>query len=321
VLSDSIWLWVGFNAVVLGMLALDLGVFHRHAHRVSTKEAAIWSTIWISLALLFNLWIFYAMGAQKGVEFTTGYLVEKSLSVDNVFLFLIIFQTFQVPAAYQHRVLFWGVLGALVMRGAMIAAGAVLLERFHWVAYVFGGFLVFTGVRMALLRNQEPHPERNPVLRLARRVLPVTEDYVEDKFFVRRAGKLLVTPLFLVLILVETTDLMFAVDSIPAIFAITSDPFIVYTSNVFALLGLRSLFFLLGGALEKFHYLKLGLSVVLVFVGIKLVIADFYKMPALVSLLIIAAILVAAGAASYLRARRISTGRHVAADALPGKHP
>ena len=314
-MDGTIWLWVGFNIFVLVMLALDLGVFHRKSHVISLKEAGIWSVVWISLALLFNLGLYFFWdqisyesaytNTEAALAFFTGYLIEKSLSVDNIFVFVLIFTFFAVPAAFQHRVLFWGIIGALIMRGALIAVGAVLLKEFHWIIYIFGAFLIFTGIRMAMHKNEEMHPERNPLVKLLRRVMPVTENYEGDKFFLRRAGKLMATPLFLVLLLVESTDLVFAVDSIPAIFAVTNDPFIVYTSNVFAILGLRSLYFLLAGVVDKFHYLKLGLSVVLVFVGIKMVIVDFYKIPVGLSLGIIAAILASSIAASLLRARRL----------------
>lgn len=319
-LSDSVWFLVGFNVVVVGLLVLDLGVFHRKSHAVSTKEAAIWSAVWISLALLFNLGLFLFDGTEKGLEFTAGYLIEKSLSVDNIFIFLVIFSTFKVPAAYQHRVLFYGILGALVMRGGMIAGGSALLHHFHWVIYLFGGLLLVTGIRMALQRHVEPHPERNPLLRLARRMLPVTEDFEKDKFFVRRAGKLMVTPLFLVLLVVEATDVVFAIDSIPAIFAVTNDSFIVYTSNVFAILGLRSLYFLLSGVMDKFYYLKLALSVVLVFVGVKMVLTDVYKIPIVLSLAIIVSILAVAVLASWSRARRLALTHNEHASAPP-PHP
>lgn len=314
-MDSSIWLWVGFNLFVLGMLALDLGVFHKKSHVVSIKEATIWSVVWISLALVFNLGIYLFWdqisynsaytNSEAALAFFTGYLIEKSLSVDNIFVFVLIFTFFAVPAAYQHRVLFWGIIGALLMRGALIAVGATLLKEFHWIIYVFGGFLIFTGVRMAMHRNQELHPEKNPLIKLLRRLMPVTDNYEGDKFFIRRAGKLMATPLFLVLLLVESTDLVFAVDSIPAIFAVTDDPFIVYTSNVFAILGLRSLYFLLAGVVDKFYYLKLGLSVVLVFVGIKMVMIDFYKIPVGLSLGVIASILTVSIVASLFRAKRL----------------
>ncbi|MDQ3004910.1 MAG: TerC family protein [Chloroflexota bacterium] len=322
-MDGMIWLWVGFNVFVLLMLALDLGVFHRKAHAISIKEATIWSVVWISLAMLFNLGIYLFWdqlvpgsaysNSQASLAFFTGYLIEKSLSVDNIFVFVLIFTFFAVPAAYQHRVLFWGIIGALLMRGALIAVGAALLKEFHWIIYVFGAFLIFTGIRMAMHRNEEMHPEENPLVKLLRRIMPVTENYEGDHFFVRRAGKLVATPLFLVLVLVESTDLIFAVDSIPAIFAVTQEPFIVYTSNVFAILGLRSLYFLLAGVVDKFYYLKLGLSVVLVFVGIKMVIVDFYKIPVGISLAVIAAILTTSVIASLIRARKMSDVKTISA--------
>jgi tellurite resistance protein TerC len=296
--ETSLWLWVGFNLFVLAMLALDQGVFHRKAHEVSFKEASIWSAVWIALALLFNAAVWQLRGPEAGVQFLTGYLIEKSLSVDNIFVFALIFSAFAVPARYQHRLLFWGILGALVMRAGFILAGASLLQTFHWIIYLFGAFLILTGVKMLLFRHQEMDLEKNPFLRLVRRLVPVTAGYRDEKFFVREGGKLWATPLFLVLVLVESTDLVFAVDSIPAIFAVTDDPFLVYTSNVFAILGLRSLYFLLAGALQKLAYLKLGLAVILLFVGIKMTITDWYKIPSLVSLLIIAALLAAAIGAS-----------------------
>ena len=314
-MDGTIWLWVGFNLFVLAMLALDLGVFHKKSHVVSIKEATIWSVVWISIAMLFNLglYLFWDQisfessysNSEAALAFFTGYLIEKSLSVDNIFVFVLIFTFFAVPAAYQHRVLFWGIIGALVMRGTLIAVGAALLKEFHWIIYVFGGFLIFTGIRMAMHKDEELHPEQNPLVKLLRRVMPVTDNYEGDHFFIRRAGKLMATPLFLVLLIVESTDLVFAVDSIPAIFAVTEDPFIVYTSNVFAILGLRSLYFLLAGVVDKFHYLKLGLSVVLVFVGIKMVMIDFYKIPVGLSLGLIATILAASVIASLVRSRRL----------------
>jgi tellurite resistance protein TerC len=311
----SIWLWIGFNLFVLALLALDLGVFHQNAHKVSIKEATIWSVVWITLSLLFNLGIYFFWdrfvpasdysNSEAALAFFTGYLLEKSLSVDNIFIFVVIFSFFAVPAAYQHRVLFWGILGALIMRGTLIVIGSTLLKEFHWIIYVFGAFLIFTGIRMAVQRHEEIHPDHNPVVKLLRRIMPVTENYEGEHFFVRRLGKLMATPLFLVLLIVESTDLIFAVDSIPAIFAVTNDPFIVYTSNVFAILGLRSLYFLLAGVVDKFHYLKLGLSAVLVFVGFKMVLADLYKIPIGVSLGVIAGILAISIIASLRRAQRL----------------
>ena len=312
-MEGTIWLWIGFNVFVLLMLALDLGVFHRHSHAVSTKEAATWSVVWIGLAMLFNVGIYFFWDVlapqsaytsrEASLAFFTGYLIEKSLSVDNIFVFVLIFSYFAVPAAYQHRVLFWGILGALLMRGALIAVGATLLKEFHWIIYVFGAFLIFTGIRMALHKNEELHPENNPLVRLLRRIMPVTQGYEGDKFFVRRAGTVMATPLLLVLLMVESTDLIFAVDSIPAIFAVTNDPFIVYTSNVFAILGLRSLYFLLANIVDKFQYLKIGLAFVLTFVGAKMVLVDVYKIPVEISLAVIASILTMSVLASLWKAR------------------
>ncbi len=303
-MSDNpLWLWAGFNLFILAMLALDLGVFHRKAHAVSLREATTWSAVWITLALLFNAGIWIFSGPEAGVQFLTGYLIEKSLSVDNIFVMALLFGYFAVPAIHQHRVLFWGILGALVMRAAFILAGAALLAAFHWIIYVFGAFLIITGLKMALVRDTEIHPEKNPVLRLVRRLVPVTPDYRGGHFFVRENGRRWATPLFLVLVLVETTDLVFAVDSIPAIFAVTADPFLVYTSNIFAILGLRSLYFLLAGVMQKFIYLKLGLSAILVFVGTKMTITEVFKIPSFVSLLVVAALLAAAIGASLWKTR------------------
>ena len=279
-----IWFWVGFNLFVLAMLALDLGVFHRKAHEVRFKEAMAWTGVWVFLALSFNAAVYHWWGAQAGLEFLTGYLIEKSLSIDNVFVFLLIFTYFKVPSKYQHEVLFWGILGALIFRAIFIAVGITLLEQFHWLVYIFGAFLVFTGVRLALEKDKEIHPERNPVLRLFRRIMPVTEQYEEGKFFVRKNGRTWATPLFVVLLVIETTDVIFAVDSIPAILAITKDPFIVYTSNVFAILGLRALYFALARIMRLFHHLHYGLAAILGFVGIKMILSDIYKIPIMVSL-------------------------------------
>jgi tellurite resistance protein TerC len=300
-------LWIGFNLFVLAMLALDLGVFNRKAHAISWREAIIWSSIWIGLALAFNAVIYVWQGPDVGLQFLTGYLIEKSLSVDNIFVFVLLFTTFGIPAAYQHRVLFWGVLGALVMRGALIGVGAALIASFSWVLYIFGAFLVITGIRMARPSAHEVHPERNPVVRLARRLFSVTETFEGAHFLVRRNSRTFVTPLLIALVLIETTDLVFALDSIPAIFSITLDPFIVYTSNVFAILGLRSLYFLLAGAVQRFRYLKYGLAAVLVLVGVKMLIADIYHMPIALSLGLIAAFLAVAIVASLMRAGRDDT--------------
>jgi tellurite resistance protein TerC len=300
----SPWLWVGFNLFVLLMLALDLGIFHRKAHEVRTKEAAIWSAVWIALALAFGAGLYALAGPRAGLEFLTGYLLEKALSVDNLFVFVLIFGYFGIPRKDQHRVLFWGILGALLMRGAMIGAGAVLVQRFHWILYLFGAFLVITGIRMAVQGEEEIDPEANPVLRLVRRFLPVTTGYEGDRFFVQRPTgrkgehRWLATPLFVVLILVETSDLIFAVDSIPAVFAVTRDPFLVYTSNIFAILGLRSLYFLLAGLISRLHYLKYGLAAVLAFVGVKMLLVDLFPIPIGVSLGTITALLATATLAS-----------------------
>jgi TerC family integral membrane protein len=320
-MDSMLWLWIGFNVFVLMMLALDLGVFHRKAHSVSIKEATIWSVVWIALAMLFNLGIYLFWeklvpnssysNSHATLAFFTGYLIEKSLSVDNIFVFVLLFTFFAVPTVYQHRVLFWGILGALLMRGTLIAVGAALLKEFHWIIYIFGVFLIFTGIRMALHRNEEMHPEQNPLVKFLRRIIPITESYEGDHFFIRRAGKLMATPLFLVLVLIESTDLIFAVDSIPAIFAVTQESFLVYTSNVFAILGLRSLYFLLAGVVDKFYYLKLGLSVVLVFVGIKMSMVDIYKIPVGLSLGVIFSILTISIMASLWRAKRLSASESV----------
>lgn len=301
---DSLWLWVAFNAFVLAMLALDLLVFHKQAHEVRSREALAWSLFWIALALLFGVGVYQFMGRDLALEYFAGYVIEKALSVDNIFVFVLIFGFFRVPARYQHRVLFWGILGALLMRGAMIGAGVYLIEHFHWILYVFGAFLVFTGIRMATHHEHEIDPEANPVLRLVRRLVPVTAAYHGQKFFVREAvpgtARLVATPLFVVLVLVETTDLIFAVDSIPAVFAVTQHPFIVYSSNVFAILGLRALYFLLARVIHRFHYLKPALSLVLVFVGLKMLVADVYKVPIGLSLGIILGVLAIAVVASLL---------------------
>lgn len=287
------------------MLALDLGVFHRKAHVVTFRESLTWTIVWITLALVFNAGIWHFQGPEKALEFFTGYVIEKSLSVDNVFVFALLFGYFAVPPIYQHKVLFWGVLGALVMRAAMIALGVVLITKFSWIIYVFGAFLVLTGIKMVVKREGEIHPERNPVVRGFRKLMPVTSDFRGDRFFVFEQGRRCATPLFVVLLLVEVSDLIFAVDSIPAIFAVTTDPFIVYTSNVFAILGLRSLYFALAGVMAKFHYLKIGLGAVLVFVGIKMLLAHSpWKINTLFSLAVIAVILTVAVVFSILRPKR-----------------
>ncbi len=295
-------LWLGFILFVFVMLALDLGVFHKKAHVVSVKEAAGWSAVWISLALLFNAGVWHFFGAQVGMEFLTGYLIEKSLSVDNIFVFIVIFSALAIPAVHQHRVLFWGILSALVLRAIMIFAGTAMLAKFHWLMYVFGGFLILTGIKLFMDRGEQPDPQKSRALVWARRFIPSTTRFDGSKFFTKENGKRVGTPLLMALILVEVTDVIFAVDSIPAIFAVTMDPFIVFTSNIFAILGLRSLFFLLAGVVDKFAYLKIGLSGVLVFVGAKMALVDVYKIPALVSLAVIATMLAMSIVASLVRA-------------------
>jgi len=301
-MTSQLWLWIGFNVFVLAMLALDLGVFHRKAHVVSMKESLTWTAVWVALAMLFNVGIWYYSGPEKALEFFTGYLIEKSLSVDNVFVFALLFSYFAVPPIYRHKVLFWGILGALVMRAIMIALGAALITKFSWIIYIFGAFLIITGIKMIVKREEEIHPERNPVVKWFKKLMPVTADYRGDKFFVRENGVLMATPLFVVLLLVEISDLIFAVDSIPAIFAVTTDKFIVYTSNVFAILGLRSLYFAMAGIMDKFHYLKIGLGVVLAFVGVKMLLAHTaYKIDTLMALGVILLTLAASVVMSLLR--------------------
>lgn len=299
-MTENLWLWVAFNLLVAGMLALDLGVFHRRSHVVGVPEALIWTAVWIGLAMAFNLGIYLTLGPTPALEFLTGYLIEKSLSLDNIFVFVLIFGFFQVPAQYQHRVLFWGVLGALVMRAGLIAAGAALLARFHWVIYVFGLFLVVTGIRMALQRHGSGDLSENRALGLVRRLIPVTNAYHGQSFTIVERGRRVATPLLLALVLLELSDLVFAVDSIPAIFAVTRDPFLVYTSNVFAILGLRSLYFLLAGVVGKFRFLKLGLSVVLSFVGVKMLLAEVRPVPIALSLAVILGVLALSIALSWI---------------------
>ena len=310
----SYWpFYLGFLFLVFVLLAVDLGVFHRQAHAVSMREAAAWSSVWVVLSFVFAAGVWWRFGATRALEFVTGYLIEKALSVDNIFVFVVVFGAFGIPALYQHRVLFWGILGALAMRAAFIFAGSALLESFHWTAYLFGGLLLLTGVKLLLARQEESHPERNVAVRLAQRILPVTAGLREGRFFLREGGRRMATPLFLALVAVEVTDLVFAVDSIPAIFAVTLDPFIVFTSNIFAILGLRSLYFLLAGIVSRFRYLKTGLALVLVFVGVKMVIADFYPVPIAASLGVVAA-LIGGSIVLSLRAtaRRPATGGETA---------
>lgn len=292
--------WIGFGIFIVAMLALDLGVFHRKSHEVHIREALTWCGVWLLLAAIFNAGVFAWRGTKPGLEFLTSYVMELSLSVDNLFVFLLLFRFFRVPVEYQHKVLFWGIIGALVMRAAFIAAGISLIQHFHWIIYVFGAFLIYTGIRIAMQKEQEIHPEKNPVLKLVRRFFPTTKDYQGNRFFVKIDGRTAATPLFIVLLMVETTDLIFAVDSVPAVLAITTDPFIVYTSNVFAILGLRSMFFALAGVMKLFHFLHYGLAAVLVFVGAKMLSADFLPIPIWVSLTVIAGVLGTAVIASLI---------------------
>lgn len=299
-MEQPFYLWTGFSVFILIMLALDLGVFHRKSKAITIKEAFLWTGFWVILAFAFNIIVYYTHGTDKAFEFFTGYLIEKSLSVDNIFVIILIFSYFQVPQAYQHKVLFWGILGALVMRGAFIFVGVELIHKFHWLIYIFGAFLVFTGIKVVKSGGMKIDPEKNPLIRLSRRFLPVTEQFVKDRFFVKINGRTWATPLFLVLILIESTDLIFAVDSIPAILAISDDAFIVYTSNVFAILGLRSLYFALAGIEKYFAYLKYGVSAILIFVGVKMAMVDFYKIPVEISLAFIFIALSLATLASML---------------------
>jgi tellurite resistance protein TerC len=304
---NQILFWILFNIFVVAMLALDLGVFHRRAKSLTLRQAITWSAVWILLAGAFALLLYFLQGRRAALDFSTGYVIELSLSADNLFIFLLIFRYFHLPEPQQYRVLFWGIIGAIVMRAGFIFAGVGLIHRFHWIIYVFGLFLVYTGVRLLFQRGAKVEPEKNPLLRALRRVLPVTEDYVDGRFFVRR-DRLYATPLLLVLLVVETTDLVFAVDSIPAVLSITLDTFIVYTSNIFAILGLRSLFFALSSLLEIFHYLHYGISCVLVFVGIKMLTSHYYPIPTEVSLVIIGGILLVTILASVLH-RGEETGK------------
>jgi tellurite resistance protein TerC len=298
--------WILFNLFVVAMLVLDLGVFHRRAHTVKFREALLWSVMWIALAAGFAVLVYFWHGRTSALEFVTGYVIELSLSVDNLFVFLLIFRFFRVPSVHQHKVLFWGILGALIMRGVFILTGVGLMRRFHWIVYVFGALLVYSGIKLFFQEETEIHPEKNPVLKLFRRWIPVTKDYEGNKFFVRRAG-LYATPLLIVLLVVETTDLLFAVDSIPAILAITIDAFIVYTSNVFAILGLRSMYFALSGMMEMFHYLHYGLSVVLMFVGAKMLVSHYYDIPTHIALAVVAGVLAISIVLSMMFPRKDAT--------------
>ena len=311
-ISGSTWLWIGFSFFIVFMLSLDLGLLNRKAHSIRYREAWIWTGVWVTLAMLFAYLVFRFQGRQSGLEFLTGYIIELSLSVDNLFVFILIFSFFKVPSKYQHRVLFWGVLGALVMRLTMIFVGAALLNRFNWIIYIFGAFLVYTGLKMFKEEETEIHPEDNPVVKLVTRFLPITDYYEEKKFFTRVNGKRAGTLLLLVLVVVEVTDLIFAVDSIPAIFAITRNTFIVYTSNVFAILGLRSMYFLLAGVIDQFHYLRTGLAIVLTFIGVKmLLVAVHVHIPIWASLVVVAVVLLGSVAASLLFAKESAPVIHV----------
>lgn len=300
---NDLLFWVLFNLFVLAMLALDLWVFHRPGHTVKFREALAWSIGWVLLAVSFAVLVYFWQGRETAVEFTTGYIIELSLSVDNLFIFLLIFRYFKVPSDYQHKVLFWGIVGALVMRGVFIVVGIGLIRRFHWIIFVFGAFLVYSGIRLLGKKEAGIDPEKNPVVRLFRRLIPVTDDYAGDKFVVRR-GKLHATPLLVVLVLVEFTDLLFATDSIPAVLAITLKPFVVFTSNVFAILGLRSLYFVLAGMIDYFHYLHYGLAVVLIFIGGKMLASDYFAIPTVWALGAVGGVLAISMLASVLKPKR-----------------
>lgn len=320
-MENEVLLWVLFNVLVVTLLVLDLGVFHRKAHVVQIKEALLWSVFWVSLALLFSFLVYRMRGQNAALEFLAGYLIEESLSVDNLFVFLLIFTYFRVPPLYQHRILFWGILGAVVMRAIFIFAGVALIHHFHWVIYLFGAFLVLTGVKMAFQKDEKMDPNNNPVLKVFRKWMPMTDRIEGGRFFIKIDGKRYATPLFVVLLVVETTDVIFAVDSIPAILSITVDPFIVYTSNVFAILGLRALYFALAGMMRLFHYLHQGLSFILTFVGVKMLISDVYKIPVGIALGVVAGILVVSVIASLLRPRLMEETPAAANSVMPLKGP
>lgn len=316
----DIWLWLGFLLLVALMLALDLGVFNRHAHVIKAKEALLWTAFWILLALVFNVAIYFMYennwlnignadgellpGGQAALQFFTGYIVEKSLSLDNIFVIAVIFSYFKVPAMYQHRVLFWGIVGAVILRGAMIVAGTALIERFTWMTYIFGGLLIATAVKMMITRHETLEPDKNPLVRLARRFYPVSKDFEGQHFFTHLEGRRAMTPMFLVLLVIESTDVLFAIDSIPAIFAVTHDPFLVFTSNIFAILGLRSLYFALAAMMDKFRYLKHSLVFVLSYVGVKMILTHHHPIPTTTSLIVIASLLTVGILASIYAGRR-----------------
>jgi len=304
-IQTNIWFWVGFVGFVLAMLSLDLGVFHRTPHEVRPKEAAIWTGVWVALAMLFAAGLFAIYGHRVGLTFLTGYVIEESLSIDNIFVIVLIFDYFRVPRICQHRVLFYGILGALIMRGLFIGLGAVLIAKFHWILYIFGAMLVITGVRMAFRADDEFNGDDNPVVRFVRRFIPISQSFQGKHFFTVEAGQRVATPLLLVLVLVEVTDLIFAVDSIPAIFGVTQDPFIVFTSNIFAILGLRSLYFLLAAVVDRFYLLKYGLALILTFVGVKMLTERFFEIDIVLSLVIILGILAVAIVASMIWPKRV----------------
>ena len=308
--------WLGFAVLVVAVLAIDLGIFNRKAHVVKTREALVWTGVWVALALGFNVFVLQRFGANAAEEFITGYAIEKALSVDNLFVMYAVFTAFATPAIYQHRVLFWGIIGAVVMRTIMVFAGVALLSRFHWLVFIFGGFLVVTGIKMLVRKDERPHPENSRVLRAIKKVLPVSDDHHDGRLFVRSSGVLTATPLFLALVAIEASDAVFAVDSIFAIFSVTTDPFIVLTSNVFAILGLRSLYFVLAGAAERFKYVQPGLALVLVFVGVKMAISDWVKIPVLASLAVIVVLVGGSILASLVRTARLRP-RHTPSESQP----
>ena len=300
-MTTEIYFWIAFIAFVILMLAIDLGVFHRKTHSVSFKESLAWTVVWVGLAMIFSAVVYFWKGSEKSIEFLTGYIIELSLSVDNLFVFILIFAYFQVPRQYQHKVLFWGILGALAMRVIFIFAGVALITKFHWIIYLFGAIIIISGIRMLIQKDKNIEPHKNPIIQLIKKLIPVTNEYHGDKLFVKiQKGVLAATPLFIVLVFVEVTDLIFAVDSIPAILAITTDTFIVFTSNVFAILGLRSLYFALAGMLNLFRFLHIGLSFILIFIGLKMVFSDFYKIPIEYALVSVVSILLASIIASLI---------------------
>ena len=300
----QVLLWIGFIVFITGMLILDLKVLQKENHEIQIKEALLWTFFWIALSLLFNVGIYFYMGFDYALEFLTGYLIEKALSVDNIFVFIIIFTYFGIPPRYQHKVLFWGILGAIIMRAVFIFAGVAIIQRLHWVIYILGAFLVYIGIKMAFEKEKKIHPEKNPVLRTFNKLYPVDYEYKGSKFFIKKAGTLVATPLFVVLIVIETTDIVFAVDSIPAILSITLHPFIVFTSNIFAILGLRALYFAVSGIMKLFRYLNYGLSLILVFVGVKMLISDFYKIPVSIALAVVGGILACSIILSLMATRK-----------------